>query len=94
MVSELCLVQRDTYLIVTVLSRIVDPSVAFDIPPDADAAAAALALVFDVVPVVPVPFFGRQSTGTVHSNKKNERSRIHDSYITRKQRPALRKGKR
>ena len=64
----------------------VEPSVAFVIPPDAEAAAAALALVLDVVPVVDVPlFFGRDSTGTAQSNKKmNETSRIHDSYITKK----------
>jgi len=65
----------------------VDPSVAFVIPPDAEAAAAALVLVLDVVPEVDGPlFFGRDSTGTAHNSKKmNQRRRIHDSCITRKQ---------
>lgn len=61
----------------------VDPSVALVIPPDEEAAAAALALGLEAAPVVAVPlFFGRDSTGRARkSSKKNVAIRRHDSYI-------------
>jgi hypothetical protein len=66
------------YLIVTVLSRIVDPSVAVEIPPAAAAAppapvapVAALAPValFAVEVVLVFAFFGRASAGNAKSKK-------------------------
>jgi hypothetical protein len=78
-------------LIVTVLSKITEPSVAFVIPPEGEAAAAALALAFEVVPVVAVPlFFGRDSTGSARKrSRRNEIIRNHDLciFIANIQRP-------
>jgi len=56
------------------LSRIVDPSVAVDTPPE-DAAAVELAVAVAV-------FFGSASMGITRTRKSNkERARIHDGLI-------------
>ena len=85
---------REQYLIVTVLSKIVEPSVAVVIPPAAAAAPPPVAVVA-VEAVLACPFFlGRASAGKAESKKtRKDTTPAQDSGMMTimKKRPALKK---